>query len=217
MTKWIYTLEFGCFLVTNKINFVKVISVSTIIIIGVLVAFPFSESFQQSDTIPPTILTPENPTFDAKDKIGAKVSYEVSAVDETDNMVKVSCFPESDSYFLIGENEVKCIAMDSSGNKSEKTFLITINPAGIEIPNKVKKAAWSWCNNETDDTLFIDGIQHLIESNLIIVSVPLSPTGSQEIPNWIKNNACWWSSGAISNEDFTAGIEYLLKNGIIQL
>lgn len=217
MTKWIYTLEFGCFLGTNKINFVNAVSASTVVIMGALAAFPFSESFQQDDSIPPTILTPANLTFDAKDKIGTKVSYEVSAFDETDNVVKASCFPESNSYFLIGENEVKCVAMDSAGNKAEKTFIITINSAEIEIPNKIKKAAWSWCNNETDDASLIDGIQQLIESNMIIVSKPPSTTGSQEIPSWVKNNACWWSSGAISNEDFTSGIEYLLKSGIIQL
>lgn len=190
----------------------------TIIIMSILALLPISESFQQEDITPSIILTPANITVDAKDKIGTKVNYEVSVIDETDNIVEVSCFPESGSYFLIGENTVKCVSIDLAGNKAEKTFTITVNSAEIEIPDWIKKLAGSWCNDKADDDSFIEGIQHLIDSNRIIVSSPLSNSGDyQEIPVWIKNNACWWSKGAISNADFTSGIEYLLKSGIIQI
>lgn len=183
--------------------------------ISLVILLPVSESFEQSD-INPSILVPTNLTVDAKDKIGAKVSFEVRAVDESGEEVNVSCFPESGSYFLIGENEVKCIAMDLEGNKSEKSFIITVNSGQIEIPDRIRVLAGAWCNNETDDSSFADGIQYLLDSNIIITTLPLSDSNS-EIPNWLRNNACWWSAGVISDADFTSGLEYLLKHNIIRI
>ncbi len=64
---------------------------------------------------------------------------------------------------------------------------------------------------------FIEGIQYLIDNNIIIVSASSGYGSSQEIPSWIKNNACWWSQGLISNSDFANGIEYLVREGIIRV
>lgn len=84
------------------------------------------------------------------------------------------------------------------------------------LPSWVKNVAELWCADKIDDSAFVEGIQYLIDNDIIVVSVT-SSSGSylQEVPQWVKNNTCWWSAGMITDEDFAAGIEYLIKEGII--
>ena len=108
--------------------------------------------------------------------------------------------------------------MDSSGNRAiPVSFTVTVIPLKSAIPDWVKNVASYWCDNAIDDTSFVEGIQYLIDNNIITVSAQSSTSNSQEIPDWIKNNACWWSSGAISDDEFATGIEYLVKQGIISV
>ena len=109
--------------------------------------------------------------------------------------------------------------MDSSGNRaSPVTISVTVNPPQVVIPDWVKNVASFWCDDKIDDGSFIEGIQYLIDNNIISVSATSSGiSGSQEIPDWIKNNACWWSEGLISDSDFALGIEFLVSAGIIDV
>jgi len=171
------------------------------------------------DTTPPKILKPTDITAVAENQNGARVSYEVLAIDETNQIVRPSCSPSSGSLFGVGTTRVTCNAMDSSGNRaSAVSFSVTVNPPEIVIPNWVKNVAEFWCSNKIQDRAFIEGIQYLIDNNIIIVSAEQSVSGStQEIPNWVKNNACWWSVGLITDNDFGSGIEFLVKQGIIRV
>lgn len=172
-----------------------------------------------SDTTPPKILKPTDVIVDATDSNGARVTYDVLAIDDTDQIVKPSCSPRSGSFFSIGDTTVSCTASDSAGNSARPvTFTVTVIPLGILIPDWIKEVAAFWCDDKIDDSSFIEGIQYLIDNDIIIVPTTSSGTGgSQTIPSWIKNNACWWSQGLISDEDFASGLQYLIGQGIIQV
>ena len=68
-----------------------------------------------------------------------------------------------------------------------------------------------------EDSSFVEGIQYLINNNVIIVTANSGAGSSDEIPSWVKNNACWWSENQISDDDFASGLKYLIENGIIQV
>ena len=171
------------------------------------------------DTTPPKILKPTDITVNAKNQNGAVVTFDVLTIDDTDEIVNTICTPASNSFFTIGETRIICNARDSSGNRAVPiSFNITVNAAGSVIPEWVKNVAIFWCDNKIDDTSFIEGIQYLIENDIITVSITTSGFGIiQEIPQWVKNNACWWSKDLISDKEFTSGIEFLVNLGIIRV
>jgi len=171
------------------------------------------------DTTPPKILKPSDVIVDATDSNGARVTYDVLAIDDTDNIIKPSCRPSSGSMFLVGNTIVSCTASDSAGNSaSPVSFIVTVNAPSILIPVWIKEVASFWCDEKIDDSSFIEGIQYLIDNDVIIVPTTSSGIGvSQTIPSWVKNNACWWSQNLISDEDFAGGLQYLIGQGIIRV
>ena len=171
------------------------------------------------DITPPKILQPSDVIVDATDSNGARVTYDVLAIDDTDQIIRPTCRPSSGSFFPIGDTIVSCTASDSAGNSARPvTFIVTVNAPGILIPDWIKEVAAFWCDDKIDDSSFIEGIQYLIDNDIILVPTTSSGTGgSQTIPSWIKNNACWWSQGLISDEDFAAGLQYLIGQGIIRV
>jgi len=171
------------------------------------------------DTIPPKILKPSDVIVDATDSNGARVTYDVLAIDDTDNIIKPTCRPSSGSIFPIGATKVTCTASDSAGNSaSPVSFIVAVNAPAILIPDWIKEVASFWCDEKIDDSSFIEGIQYLIDNDIILVPSTSSGTGgSQTIPSWIKNNACWWSQNLISDEDFASGLQYLIGQGIIRV
>jgi len=83
------------------------------------------------------------------------------------------------------------------------------------IPDWIKNNARWWSSNSISDNEFIDGIEHLIEKEIISVTPSERSDFEKEIPDWIKNNAKWWANDLISDEDFVESIQYLVKKGII--
>jgi len=88
----------------------------------------------------------------------------------------------------------------------------------ISIPSWIKtNAAW-WAEDKIDDKTFIQGIEYLIQNE--IIQIPKSQqesTNSQEIPSWIKTNAAWWAQDQIDDSTFVQGLQYLIQKGIIQV
>jgi hypothetical protein len=78
------------------------------------------------DTTPPVITVPEDITEEATGPDGAQVSFEVSADDDVDGPVDVTCDHNSGERFPIGETVVRCTAEDSAGNTAEESFTITV-------------------------------------------------------------------------------------------
>jgi hypothetical protein len=55
-----------------------------------------------------------------------RVAYAVTARDDVDGALAVSCRPRSRSWFDVGRTRVRCSATDSSGNVGTATFLVTV-------------------------------------------------------------------------------------------
>ena len=79
------------------------------------------------DVTPPTLSGATSKTVRAPR--GAKrvrVTYKVTARDNADAQVAVTCTPRSGSRFPIGRTVVNCSAADSSGNTANAAFRITV-------------------------------------------------------------------------------------------
>ena len=79
-----------------------------------------------SDTTPPVITVPEDITKEATGPDGAQVSFQVSAQDDVDGPLVVSCNHNSGDTFPIGDTEVECSATDTAGNTGTESFTVTV-------------------------------------------------------------------------------------------
>lgn len=88
-----------------------------------------------------------------------------------------------------------------------------------KIPLWIKNNAEWWVDGQIDDQTFVNGIQFLIQENIIDVDLSVIETdgSNQVVPAWIKNTAEWWANNQISENEFIKAIEFLVKNGIISV
>jgi hypothetical protein len=80
------------------------------------------------DTTPPVIYLPTDLTVEAQGPSGATVSYGVSAVDDRDGYLDVTCTPASGALFPIGMSAVTCSAVDRAGNEARGQFNVRVDP-----------------------------------------------------------------------------------------
>jgi Ca2+-binding RTX toxin-like protein len=80
------------------------------------------------DTTAPVITVPGTITEEAASPNGAVVTFEVTAQDDVDGSVPVTCTPASGSTFPIGETIVECTATDAAGNTATASFTVTVIP-----------------------------------------------------------------------------------------
>ena len=87
------------------------------------------------------------------------------------------------------------------------------------IPSWIKNNAGWWADGSIDDGSFVQGIQFLIEEDVLKIPPTTQGTssGSNEIPSWIKNNAGWWAEGTIDDDSFIQAIQFLIKEGIMKI
>jgi hypothetical protein len=79
------------------------------------------------DRIAPTITGATSKTVRAPRKAKrVRVRYKVTATDDVDGPVAVSCRPASGSRFKIGRANVTCSATDKSGNTATARFTVTV-------------------------------------------------------------------------------------------
>lgn len=141
--------------------------------------------------------------------LGIKVTYRGINTNE----LSVS-FPESDIII--------------SGNLKDKTkpgiIWLYAFPEGNHkndsqnIPQWIKNNSAWWSDGTITDSDFLNGIEFLIQNNIMIIEqINPTSTSTEEIPLWVKNNAKWWSAGLISDNDFVLGIKYLIEAGIIDM
>jgi Tol biopolymer transport system component len=81
-----------------------------------------------ADAAPPILTVPAEITVDATSPDGAMVAFVVSAIDDVDGVVAVTCSPESGSIFPVGTTTVACSATDAAGNTGRATFVVTVKP-----------------------------------------------------------------------------------------
>jgi len=170
------------------------------------------------DDVPPLIIIPEDIVVEATASYGAAVTFSVKGIDNIDGILNPQCDTPSGSTFPIGETKVTCFLTDSSGNSATNSFLVTVEVPDVLIPDWVRDVAAFWCDDEIDDSGFIQAIQYLIDNDVIVIpETQAGIGGTQEVPSWIKNNACWWSQELISDDDFAQGIQWLIGQGIIRV
>ena len=87
------------------------------------------------------------------------------------------------------------------------------------IPTWIKNNAKWWSAGQIGDSDFTQGIQWLIENEIIVIPQGQTSSGTAEkqIPSWIKNNAGWWADGKITDDDFVLGLQYLIQADIIHI
>ena len=108
------------------------------------------------------------------------------------------------------------IDVEYSGSKYTAEFEL-IDSGNVCIPAWIKQLAYYWVTDQISDTSFKDGIEFLIQKE--IIKVPESETVSDiketTIPQWVKANAAWWIDEKISDNDFSQALQYLIRVGII--
>jgi hypothetical protein len=62
----------------------------------------------------------------AKGATSARVTFKVTATDDVDGAIPVSCLPRSGSRFEVGRTTVRCEATDSSDNTRGAAFTVTV-------------------------------------------------------------------------------------------
>jgi HYR domain len=79
------------------------------------------------DVVPPTLSGAAAKTVRAPKKAKtARVTFKVTATDDVDGSVPVSCQPSSGSRFKVGKTTVRCDATDTSGNTGKAAFTVTV-------------------------------------------------------------------------------------------
>ena len=176
-----------------------------------------SSPTEDADTIPPTVLVPDDITLQTEDQNGASATFNPQAIDNIDELITPTCSPASGSVFAIGTTEVVCSATDSSGNTASNSFNVIIEYTGSLIPSWVKNVAGFWNDGSINDASFLEGISYLIQNNIIIVPTTESGSGGGEVPDWVKNTAGWWANDEIDDDTFVNAITYLIQQGLIQV
>jgi len=170
-----------------------------------------------ADTVPPTVLVPDDITLQTEDQNGASATFNPQAIDNIDELITPTCSPASGSVFAIGTTEVVCTATDSSGNTASNSFNVIIEYTGSLIPSWVKNVAGFWHDGSINDASFLEGISYLIQNNIIIVPTTESGSGGGAVPDWVKNTAGWWANDEIDDDTFVNAITYLIQQGLIQV
>jgi plastocyanin len=172
---------------------------------------------EPADTVPPTVLVPDDITIQTEDQNGSSATFNPQAIDNIDELITPTCSPASGSVFAIGTTEVVCTATDSSGNTASNTFNVIIEYTGSLIPEWVKNVAGFWHDGSINDASFLEGISYLIQNNIIIVPTTESGSGGGAVPDWVKNTAGWWANDEIDDDTFVNAITYLIQQGLIQV
>jgi len=172
--------------------------------------------------------------FDPEKNVFAGVSHEETFSQTLDGLEKygfavITTHPQEFSTIINGTyvNKVNTQQISELEKLIEKIQqegieIVSIGQINIDsqtkiIPTWIKNNAGWWSEGQIDDDTFIQGIEYLIQENIITVSEKSqTDSNEQNIPSWIKNNARWWSDGQIDDDTFIQGIEYLVKIGIIR-
>jgi len=81
-----------------------------------------------------------NPNVNATGPAGATVTFTVSALDDQDGALPVTCTPPSGSVFAVGTSAVSCTATDANGNSAHFDFSVTVNA----VASAAAPAAPTW-------------------------------------------------------------------------
>ena len=104
----------------------------------------------------------------------------------------------------------------------------------ILVPQWIRNNASWWNDGKINDETFLQGIQFLIQEQIIDVPVEANVSVDPdtintnikfqeveekitEVPGWVKNSAGWWSDGLLSDVEFVNAIKFLVQNEVIKV
>ena len=90
-------------------------------------------------------------------------------------------------------------------------FEVGIPPQISKIPNWIKLNANWWATDQISDDEFLEGIDFLIQKELVSSPMYTSDDSKQKIPQWLKFPANWWATDQISDDEFLKIIEILIQ------
>lgn len=86
----------------------------------------------------------------------------------------------------------------------------------VHVPGWIKMNAGWWSTGKISDNDFVQGLQYMIDNNIIILNaIPSGKSSESEIPSWVRNVANWWSNDLISEDEFVQSLRYLIDQGIV--
>ena len=87
-----------------------------------------------------------------------------------------------------------------------------------------------WSEDKINDDSFIQGIQFLVQEQIIDISMESNVSEVKDknikifeeekitrVPDWVKDNAGWWAEGLLSDEEFVNSIKFLLEKETIMI
>ena len=108
------------------------------------------------------------------------------------------------------------IDVEYSGSTYTAEFEL-VDSGNVCIPAWIKQLTYYWITDQISDTSYKDGIEFLIEKEIIVIPQTDVSSDIKEtvIPSWVKVNAGWWIEEKITDADFAQALQYLIKVGII--
>jgi plastocyanin len=203
--------------------------------------FISDEENAQPETGTPIFLEKQNYVLGEKISISGQVhkdfagtKYTTLIYNQNDDLVYISngSFDNDASYLQIietggitwnmeGDYQAKLVySIPSKVAETSFEFSTKLieNESTYVIPEWVKNVGDYWCNDNIEDSEFVNAIQYLIKQDVIELKIEKSDAiFSNEVPEWVKNNACWWSEDKIPDIDFILGLEYLVNIGTIRV
>ena len=99
-------------------------------------------------------------------------------------------------------------------------YLFSGNENKIKLPSWIKETAALWAEDKIDNKTFVNAIQYLIKSKIIIIphssDHPKTPI-DDIFPTWVKSTAGWWAKGFVTDKEFIDALQFLIVKGIIKL
>jgi hypothetical protein len=166
---------------------------------------------------------------------GTSLSFSLIQGWSFDNYINLE-FPrysenESFQVFLNDELVDSIQSIDDMGNwhvaflvepQSEGILTITgFDPQGkqiktILIPDWIRNDAIWWLDDKISDSEFLEGVDYLLEKQILTVSErEMIEESQRHIPSWVKTSTGWWHEEKISDDEFTNLLENLIKRKII--
>lgn len=108
---------------------------------GLIYRLNLSYTVGLADVTPPEIVTTGNLAVKATGPDSTVVEYAVTASDDVDSDVPVTCEPASGILFGIGSTTVNCTATDAAGNTGTTSFAVTVLGAAAQLDELIATVA----------------------------------------------------------------------------
>jgi hypothetical protein len=170
---------------------------------------------EQSTIINSKIIT--NGDLYVESKTPIQIPFSVTATDGFNNPIPVECDKTSKTMFMTGKTTVRCMAVDSFGNETRDSFVVTVGYDIVQIPDWLKQITQFWISGNIPDNQYFQTLSFLLDEQIIHVPYTKTPknNGNYEIPTWIKTNAEKWVNGNLSDDEFSIGMQWMLNQKII--